>query len=115
MMRAISNALATLRVKHRAELEKHVADVDPNAIVGDAAVVVVFYAIGAYGLYATATTPRTTTMGLLGALGVVGIEVAMLTFAYFRAVATWVVYQRSEPTHAHAERVDGYHQGGDSE
>ncbi|MFB6121126.1 MAG: hypothetical protein ABEJ68_08440 [Halobacteriaceae archaeon] len=83
-------------------------DVNPNEIVADAVVAIIFTGLGIYGLSATLTTPTTTLPGRLGALGVVGIEAMMVYFGVMHGAATWNIYRRSEVRYRYCESVDGY-------
>lgn len=103
-----SNLSDRLRTGLRATYRERYDDVNPNEIVGDVAVAIIFTAIGLYGLWATLTTATTTLAGRLGALGVIGIEAALVFFGVMHGLATWHVYQRSEPRYRYSESVDGY-------
>jgi hypothetical protein len=113
--------LGGIRGRIRRVIDREVQDmksdmeIDGEDLYADVFCSLCFIAIGAYGLFATATTPSTTLMGTLGSLGVLIIEAMLVVYGSFWAIATWQVYQRSEPSHQFDERVDAFEgvQGGD--
>lgn len=104
----VSRVSDRIRTGLRASYRDRYDDVHADEIAGDAAVAIIFTAIGVYGLWATLTTPTTTLAGRLGALGVIGIESALVYFGVMHGIATWHVYARSEPRYRYSESVDGY-------